>query len=493
MTITTQSLNFSFIPHHTFNHRQRHHHHHRHLLKPQTKPHAQLSLTTPPSPTSQTTPTTTKVIIIGAGLSGLAAAVRLHSDNIPFLLLDSSDAVGGRVRTDSVDGFLLDRGFQIFITGYPEATKVLDYKALNLQKFYSGAKVYYNGTFHTVADPLRHFTDAIQSLTNPIGSVFDKSLIALTRLRVLTQSDDQLLTADETSTVDLLQRIGFSDSIVDRFFRPFFGGIFFDRELETTSRLFDFIFKCLALGDNTLPANGISAIPNQLAAKLPPSSIILNSKAASIHYSDSTYTVKLTSGEVLTSEYGVIVAVEQPEAVKLLAGELVNFSNYSKETVLLHARSTVCLYFSTERSKVPVNDPVLFINGSGHGIVNNMFFATNVASSYGPPGKALVSVSLIGLYEDESDEDLRVKVIEELGSWFGPDVVSLWTYLRTYRVKFAQPNQCPPTDLKKNPKVGVGLYVCGDYRTSATFDGALVSGREAAEALLKDRSLVRAS
>ncbi|CAH1450581.1 unnamed protein product [Lactuca virosa] len=123
-----------------------------------------------------------------------------------------------------------------------------------------------------------------------------------------------------------------------------------------------------------------------------------------------------------------------------------------------------------------------------------MFFATNVAPSYGPPGKVLVSVSLIGLYEDVSDEDLKMKVVEELSGWFGKEVaVGSWTYLRSYRVKFAQPNQCPPTDLQKNPKLGLGLYVCGDYRTSATFDGALVSGRKAAEALLKDRSLVQAS
>ncbi|KAI3509372.1 hypothetical protein L1887_24599 [Cichorium endivia] len=489
MTIATLSFtspsNLSFTPHHTFHHRRRRHH----LLKPTTKISAQVSLTTPPSITSQPNLKKTGVIVVGAGLAGLAAALRLHSDNIPFLLVEASDGVGGRVRTDSVDGFLLDRGFQIFITGYPEARKILDYEALDLQKFYSGAKVYYGGSFHTVADPLRHLGDAIQSLTNPIGTIVDKSLIALTRIRVLTQSDDQIFSAEETSTIDLLKRIGFSDSIVDRFFRPFFGGIFFDRDLETTSRLFDFIFKCLALGDNTLPAKGISAIPEQLASKLPSSSIILNTPVASIDSeSESSYTVKLNNGEILRAEHGVIIAVEEPEAVKLLSGKSNDFPVQIKPP-----RSTVCLYFSADKTQVPVDDPVLFINGSGKGIVNNMFFATNVAPSYGPPGKVLVSVSLIGLYEDASDEDLKTTVVEELSSWFGKEVACSWTYLRTYRVKFAQPNQCPPTDLRKNPKLGLGLYVCGDYRTSATFDGALVSGRKAAEALLKDRSLVQAS
>ncbi|GKB72851.1 15-cis-phytoene desaturase, chloroplastic/chromoplastic [Tanacetum coccineum] len=479
---TTHSFISSFTPHHTFhNHRNHRNHHH----KPPPKITSQL----PKKPHTKT-----GAIIIGAGLSGLAAATHLHSNNIPFLLIDSSDAVGGRVRTDTLDGFLLDRGFQIFITGYPEARKLLNYNTLNLKKFYSGAKVYYNGQFYNVADPLRHFFDAIQSLANPIGTIFDKLLIALTRIRVLTQPDDQILSADEMSTIQLLKGIGFSDAMVDRFFRPFFGGIFFDNELQTTSRLFDFVFKCLALGDNTLPAKGIAAIPEQLAANLPTSSIVLNTRVVSIEKTESEvelYNVKLSSGEVLRAEYGVIVAVEEPEAVKLLAGKSFEFE--FPDEIRQPVRSTVCLYFSADRSKVPVLDPVLFINGSGRGIVNNMFFATNVAPSYGPPGKVLVSVSLIGLYENESDEELRVRVVDELSNWFGKDVAGSWKYLRTYRVKFAQPNQCPPTDLRKDPRVEIGLYVCGDYRTSATFDGALVSGRKAAEALLKDRSVVQAS
>lgn len=416
----------------------------------------------------------------------MAAAIRLQADNIPFLLLEASDAVGGRVRSDVVDGFTLDRGFQIFITGYPEARNILDYDSLDLRKFYSGAQVYYGGRFHTVADPLRHFSNALQSLTNPIGTVVDKLLIGLTRLKVLTKGDDEILSAEEVTTIDLLKKIGFSDAILERFFRPFFGGIFFDRELETTSRLFNFIFKCLALGDNTLPAKGIAAIPEQLAAKLPSNSILFNSRVVSVDSesdSSSKIRVKLQNGQMLESEFGVILAVEEPEAVKLLAGE-------KPSEVRQPVRSTVCLYFSADQDKVPVQDPVLLLNGSGKGIVNNMFFATNVAPSYAPAGKALVSVTLVGIYGDVADEDLVDRVVNELSGWFGESVVGSWSYLRMYRIGFAQPNQCPPTNLKKNPKIKPGLYICGDYVTSATFDGALVSGRKAAETLLQDRALV---
>lgn len=433
----------------------------------------------------------TGVIVIGAGLAGLATATRLNSQNIPFLLLEASDAVGGRVRTDVVDGFLLDRGFQIFITAYPEAQKLLDYQALDLRKFYSGARIYFDGRFHTVADPLCHFFDSVKSLTNPIGSVIDKLLIALTRIQVLSKSDDEIMRADEVPTIDLLKKIGFSDSIVERFFQPFFGGIFFDKELGTTSRLFDFIFKCLALGNNTLPAKGIGAIPNQLASKLPADSILLNTRVVSVGLDKDQNTptpfVRLENGDILQSELGVIVAVEEPHVNELLA-EINSIEPVQSKKP---ARSTVCLYFSADRDDIPVRDPVLFLNGSGKGIVNNMFFATNVAPSYGPPGKALVSVTLIGLFDDTSDHDLVDEVISELSGWFGGSMVGSWKHLRTYRIRYAQPNQCPPTNLMKNPQIGSGLYLCGDHLTSATFDGALASGRKAAEALLRDRAFIK--
>ncbi|CAN0891124.1 hypothetical protein LINGRAHAP2_LOCUS16823, partial [Linum grandiflorum] len=317
----------------------------------------------------------------------------------------------------------------------------------------------------------------------PESSSTTKIWISVNSIRVLTKSEDQIFQSDEIPTSELLKRIGFSDSIVSRFFKPFFGGIFFDPELETTSRLFEFIFKCLALGDNTLPANGIGAIPNQLASKLPPDSILLNSKVASIHINELESSLRLESGKIFRSEFGLILAVDEPQAMNLLSkqGNPVMVGPKPKE-----ARGTVCVYFSADRGMVPVEEPVLFLNGSGEGIINNMFFATNVAASYGPPNKVLVSVSLIGLFEEDSDEELAERIIKELFGWFGESVVGSWKYLRTYRIGYAQPNQSPPTDMRKSHRIQSGLYVAGDYLTSATFDGALLSGRKAVEALVRD-------
>jgi protoporphyrinogen oxidase len=413
-------------------------------------------------------------------LAGLAAATQCAKSGVPFLLLEGSDEVGGRVRTDSYQGFLLDRGFQIFITAYPEAQAVLNYETLDLQTFYAGALVWYNGTFHRVADPIRHFADGVGSLYNPIGSIRDKITVGTIRVRAAVKPLADILTSEETTILSRLRSEGLSEAMIDRFFRPFFGGIFFDRELQTTSRLFEFVFKCLALGSNTLPGAGIGAIPQQLAANLPKGSLLLDSRVAKLVENG----VILENGRLIKADYGVVIAVEGPEAARLLGQKLPSSASVEKPF-----RSTTCLYFSADSS--PIKEPILLLNGSKSGIINNMFFPTTVAPSYAPPGKTLVSVSLIGQYESTSDAELEETVRRELRSYFGAEVVESWQHLRTYRIPLAQPDQVPPTQLQKEPRVEPRVYVCGDHRYSSTFDGALVSGRRAVQALMADCKLTR--
>ncbi|KAJ3673345.1 hypothetical protein LUZ60_006719 [Juncus effusus] len=426
-------------------------------------------------------------IIVGGGLAGLAAATHLSSLSVPFLLLESSDSFGGRARTDSYNGFLLDRGFHIFLSSFPECQRLLNFTELELQPFYPGALVYNSNQFYRIADPFRRPFEAVPTLFNPIGSVPDKLLIGLNRLQAASLSDETILSAPESTIYNYLKLNGFSDSIIEKFLRPFFAGIFFDPNLATSSRLFQLVFKCLALGENSLPAGGIGSIAQQLASRLPNSSLRLNSHVTSINQE----AVTLASGETITTDLGIILAVEQPVALKLLPHELtsniqLNKNNNNKKAT----RSTVCLYFSADQA--PIKEPVLILNGSGKGIVNNMFFVNNVAPSYAPKGKVLVSVSLVGNYDDRSDEDLTAEVLSELSEWFGSGETAAWQHLRTYRIGFAQPDQTPPTDLiRKDPKVEDGLYVCGDHMSWATFDGALVSGRKAAEALVRYRGLGR--
>ncbi|KAK9815902.1 hypothetical protein WJX72_011660 [[Myrmecia] bisecta] len=398
------------------------------------------------------------------------------SSGIPFTLLEASDAVGGRVRTDVVDGFLLDRGFQIFLTSYPEAKAALDYDALDLQPFYAGALVWYDGTFHRVADPLRHFADGLLSLPNPVGSIPDKVNVGLFRVKSLMGSLEDLLRAPETTTLKRLQAEGFSPAMIDRFFRPFLGGIFFDRGLTTSSRLFSFVMRMLATGANTLPAQGIGAVSEQLAAKLPKRSVRTGTPVRSVTRG-SPVTVTLADGSTMQSRRGVVVATEAPAARRLLGGALDESPSKAEAGV-----GTCNLYFRA--SAAPRDENILYLNGEDKGIVNNACFPSAVAPSYAPKGQALVSVSTIGTLDNLSDSQLESQVKQELGAWFGQPAVASWQLLRIYRIPFAQPSQAPPTNLQRPVQLGNGLYVCGDHRDSATLDGALKSGRRAAEAVL---------
>ncbi|MCC7529204.1 MAG: NAD(P)/FAD-dependent oxidoreductase, partial [Candidatus Melainabacteria bacterium] len=174
----------------------------------------------------------THAVIIGAGLSGLACAYHLKKAGIDFTILESSDDVGGRVRSDVVDGYILDRGFQVLLTAYPDARELFEYDKLELKPFIPGAQVRLNGEFHTVADPWRRPSDCLQSVFNPIGTFKDKLLIGKLRQVVTSGSLESLYKKKEQSTAEFLQQFGFSKSMVDRFFRPFFGGVFFDRSLS---------------------------------------------------------------------------------------------------------------------------------------------------------------------------------------------------------------------------------------------------------------------
>jgi phytoene dehydrogenase-like protein len=399
------------------------------------------------------------VIIVGAGLAGLSCARELQAQGISFQIVEASDGVGGRVRTDEVDGFLLDRGFQVLLTAYPETQRVLDYERLDLRSFYPGALVWYDESLHKVADPWREPLDGVRGIVSPIGTLADKARIGLLRNRVTQESVEALFQQPEKTTLQALRDEGFSDNIIERFFRPFLGGVFLDWELDTSSRLFEFVFRMFSLGDTAVPALGIQQIPLQLAAALPAESIRLNSEATAVKPGQVT----LADGETLTAEV-VVVATEGPVAARLL--------NQAIEAP--RSRSVTCLYFAA--AEPPVTEPILVLNGSGHGLVNNLHVADRVARTYAPVGQHLISVTVLG--NPEMDDDLlETAVRQELQEWFGPQTTE-WRHLRTYRIQHAQPHQPPPTlqPPQRTVRLESSLYVCGDYRDNASINGAMVSG-----------------
>ena len=188
------------------------------------------------------------VIVVGGGLAGLCCALRLHQEGIRFLLIEASDGVGGRMRTDRAEGFLLDRGFQVLLTAYPEAQRVLDYKALDLHYFYPGAMVRFGGKFHKVADPWRHPLEALRGAVSPVGTFGDKMKVGRLRRKTLEGPVEGLFSRPETTTLKALQDLGFSEKMIDRFFRPFLGGVFLTGSWKFPAGCSSSGFGCFPLG-----------------------------------------------------------------------------------------------------------------------------------------------------------------------------------------------------------------------------------------------------
>ena len=328
-------------------------------------------------------------IIGGGGISGLTCARELTAAGLSCQLLEASDQVGGRARTDKVDGFLLDRGFQVFLTAYPEAQAILSYDELELKSFEPGALIRFQGKFRRLADPWRQPRHLLATALSPVASLQDKLRIASFRRHTTRGKPHGSFERPEQTTIDLLRSRGFSEIVIERFFRPFLGGIFLDRDLATSSRMCECVFRMFSLGDATLPAQGMGAIARQLASQLPADVVNVNSPVVAL----DRQAVVLSSGEKLTAR-AVILATEAPVASKLLG-----------DNRWATGQSVTNLYFAADEA--PIKEPILVLNGDGEGPINNL---------------------------------------------------------------------C----------VREGVFVCGDYLDTASINGAMASGRRAAEAVLTD-------
>ncbi len=405
------------------------------------------------------------VLIIGAGLAGLACARRLQREGIPFRILEASDDVGGRVRTDLVDGFQFDRGFQVLLTAYPEALEQLDYDGLQLCGFLPGAMVRYEGHFHRMTDPWREKGTWMQNLFSPVGKISDKLKLSALRGDILRKTVEEIFAQPEISALQVLKKRRFSNRMTDNFFRPLFGGAMLDTKLGSSGRMFEFLFKMFAEGDTAVPAAGMGAIPRQLAAALPEGSILLNRRAHSIARGQ----VKLTSGEVLEART-IVVAAEGPAAMRLLG-----------EARHVAGRSVCCLYFACKEP--PVSEPILVMSGSTRGPITNLAVMNMVAPQYAPEGEHLVSVSTVG-WPSRDDQSLVAMVRGQLKRWYGL-VAEEWRLLKIYRIEHALPSVYPLERVSRT-RLAPGLYVCGDHRATPSIQGALESGRLAAEALVRE-------
>ena len=407
------------------------------------------------------------VVIVGGGLAGLACAAQLSSDGVTCRVLESSDRVGGRVRTDVVDGFTLDHGFQVLLTAYPACRQWLDYDALRLRPFEPGALVRHGNGFSLLGDPWRRPAQAIRTAMSPVGSLADKLRIARLRFASQRGSLADVFERPHQPTIDRLRRDGFGEGIISEFFRPFLGGVFLDPDLQTSSRMMEFVFRMFAAGDIAIPSDGMAAIPRQLAERLPRGTIQFNQTVASIDGGR----VIMTDGRVISADH-VVIATESDAAARLVGDE----------SLKTKWRTTTTIYFVADAS--PDKRRLLMLAGDQYRRdakhrIGTVVVLSDVAPAYAPPGRSLISVGLAESAGDESIDglDLIDNVTTQLRGWFG-NVVDSWQHLRTYRVPYG----LPQVDLESMPgvrRVG-GVIVCGDYLRTPSIQGAMESGIAAA-------------
>ncbi|MEH1055362.1 NAD(P)/FAD-dependent oxidoreductase [Micromonospora sp. CPCC 206171] len=404
----------------------------------------------------------TDVIIVGGGLAGLAAARRLHRAGVPWRLLEAGGRLGGRVATDAVDGYLLDRGFQVLNTAYPRLGTLLDVDRLELGWFTSGVLVRRGDRLDRLVNPLREPGGAPGTALAGIGSLLDRIRFAALATGCATLPKSRLLTAPETTTEAALRRAGLSDTIIEELLRPFLSGVLIDRELETSSHVLAMILRSFARGRIGLPARGMAALPRAVAEPLPADLIELDTPVAEV----APGRVRTQAGDVGCR--AVVVAVDPPAAGMLLP---------TLARVRMHSYTTY--YHSTPEA--PLDEPILLVDGDRREMVANTVVVSNAVPTYAPAGWHLVATSVVG-----PSAPPEPAIRRELDRLYGRSTAD-WTHLTTVEVPAALPAAPPPQGrLRKPVALGDGLFVAGDHRDSPSIQGALASGWRTAGAVLAE-------
>jgi protoporphyrinogen oxidase len=404
------------------------------------------------------------IYIIGAGVSGLVAAYELERAGLRPTILEASNAVGGRIKTDEVDGYLLDRGFQVLLTSYPEAMRYLDYPALDLKYFEPGAILYKPGNSIPIYDPLRQPAKLLNMAFSPIGSWKDKFLMYKLTSMLKRSTPEMLFAEPSMSTISFLKGFGFSDKIINLFFKPFFKGIFLENDLHTSSRMFKFVMKMFAEGNAAVPRMGMQAIPFQLKSKLIQTQFRFDTLVESVQGN----TIKLESGETIHADK-IIVATKPDTVIPQLQGQVIK------------SKRVINMYFTLAHSFIA--SPTLGLVPDEQFLVNNLVFMTDLSKDYARTGRALLSVSITK--DVVADEQLVKLVTVELEALTGIQA-SFFELLKIYDIPEALPD-LEDVSYTVNPsqtKLMDHVYLAGDYLLNGSINGAMTAGRKAAEAVI---------
>lgn len=406
------------------------------------------------------------VVIVGAGLAGLSAARQLAIHGVDVAVLEAADDVGGRVRTDRVDGLLLDRGFQLYNPAYPEAARVLDHGALDLCTFLPGLTAVTDRGPVRLADPRRAPRWAADSLSPRLGGLAGRMRFAAYAWRT-----SRLSPRERESRIDMpaevaLLSAGTDPAFLETVVRPFLSGVFLEDGLTTSRRFLDLVLTSFVRGLPAVPSAGMQAIPEQLRDALPPGTVRTGVRATAV----TPDLVRTDDGEV--SARSVIVATDGPAASSLLPGLDVPVG-----------RDVTTWYYLADGDPALLTEgrPLLVVDGrSTRGPVVNTVVLTHAAASYASQGRVLVSASALGLH-DTTEMERRVR--DDLATLYGVGTRS-WAHVATYPIRYALPAMVPPLTVRQPVAVADGLFVAGDHRDTASIQGAMVSGRRTADAVL---------
>lgn len=398
------------------------------------------------------------VVVVGAGLAGLAAARHLVAHGRTVVVLEASDGVGGRVRSDVVDGVTVDRGFQLLNPAYPEAARVLDLDALHLRAFTPGVLLASgDGRRTLVADPLRAPRTLVGTALGTPGSRLEQARFALWAAQVAALPVDRILDPVDTTIGARIE--GFGD-VADRVLRPFLSGVLFDDSLTTSRRFVELVLRSFVRGTPAVPAAGMGAMPQQLANGL---DVRLGSPVRSVTPTSAT----LDDGRT-THARAVVVATDPAAAGRLVPGV---------EVPELRGGTTWWHLADVPGTAITRGTPVLVVDPDRRGPVVNSVCVSNAAPSYAPAGRALVASTALGTDVDEAD------VRRHLALLHGPGV-ERWDTVAVHRLPLTVPAVPPGSPVRRDAVVD-GVYVAGDHRDTASIQGALVSGRRIAEAILR--------
>jgi len=403
-----------------------------------------------------------KIHIIGAGISGLIAATVLEKNGLSPVIIETTDRVGGRVKTDIVEGYQLDHGFQVLLTAYPAAQKYLNLEALQLQTFIPGASIFKNGKQNSIGDPLRDKSLLLSTVFARVGTLSDKFKILKLNNKLKKKSLSEIFSSKEQTTKTYLIDFGFSSKMINDFFNPFFNGIFLENKLETSSRMFEFVYKMFGEGDAALPKGGMQAIPKQLSNNLRRTTFKFNTKVATVNDSE----IILEDGQKIKSDF-TIIATEPSKLVNKLNKKVTDW------------QSCDTLYFETE-SKV-INKPLIGLIPEKDAVINNIFYHTSLDSDL-KGNKELLSVTVVD-NQNLSSEKLIQRVKTELKQYCGIDVIKL---IKHYKIPMSLPKlqNLQYNLLPSQTRLTDTIFLAGDVQLNGSLNAAMIAGEKAALGVL---------